>query len=87
MKYSDFLSDSFKALREQTPKATDPEQLEAWLREVGALLAGLPVGLQWHWIDMYATVLVIENGGMLPNLAIFTVRQAVEQAQQHTHWS
>jgi len=81
-RYRDFLHDSFIALRARVPKAADGVSLQAWLDEVADLLAGVPLGIQCEWIDLYATVLLIENGGVLPEVALAMVKHAVFHKQR-----
>lgn len=82
MTYSTFLHESFVILRSKVPNAADAQALQAWLDEVRALLAPAPLWIQLHWIDLYATVLMIENGGVHPALALAMVKQAVASKQQ-----
>lgn len=80
MRYSDFLEQAYKGIRESAPPVAVGEPLNEWLLSIGQLLALMPLDLRAAWADQYAALLVITYGHISSDVATIALRHATDEA-------
>lgn len=81
MRYSDFLDEVFRGIRDEAPPVTDCQRLHRWLFSIGELLHVMQPAERAAWQQRYADFLVIHYGHVQPPLALLTLRQAQMEAE------